>query len=120
MRLYDHFSVTSLLFEITYSHLSCEKMTNTVTPLSKVHTFSYKSKCGNLKSAMIEFYRVHNSLLHDDELVITHAESLRIPSDDKDFELSILFEFELNNPEKIGEIVERFNLLTVYLDSISL
>jgi len=37
----------------------------------------------------------------------------------KNFEISILLEFELNHLEMLDKIKDKFNALTVYLDSIS-
>lgn len=74
--------------------------------------FSYQSKCGNLKIAMKDYSRLHNILLDDGAVEIVHSEALRIASDTNDFKLSILFVFELNNPDKIDEIIKRFRVLT--------
>jgi hypothetical protein len=64
------------------------------------------------------FYRLHNTLLHEDELEISHLDAASYPIDNK-FEISIYFVFQLNNPEKFDKIVEQFDALTLYMDSIS-
>ncbi len=55
------------------------------------------------------------NLLNEDKLKILF---LKIRCD-KHLEISILFVFELNNPEILDKIVDQFDVFTAYLDSIS-
>ncbi len=90
---------------------------NIVTTLSKEFKFSYQSKCGDLKNAMKALNYLQHSILNDDELEIAVFETSNISSDNK---LCILLELKLYSAEKLDRIVQQFDVLTVYLDSISL
>ena len=113
-------SVLSLLFEISYSKFSRYKMQRNnfeTTVLSKIQkfTFSSQSKCGDLRNARKQFNLLQNTLLCEDDLMIYSK-----ACDNDNNELFISLKFELNNPEKIDEIVKQFDEFAVYLDSISI
>jgi hypothetical protein len=84
--------------------------------LIKKFNFTYKSKCTNFNDAMKQLAHLQLNLLHEGELKILSLEATQLPSDD-DTEISILFVFELNNPEILDKIVEQFDVFTAYLDS---
>ena len=112
-------SVALLLFEILYSQLSRKKVIdkNLMIPLSKECQFSYQSKCTDFKNAKTHFNRLLHSL-YEDRIEISHAHVLRIPSNN-DIDLSILLKFELDNPGGLDNIVQKFDVFTLYLDCIS-
>ena len=114
-------SVLSLLFEISYSRFYrniTQRNNLETTVLSKLQkfTFSSQSKCGDLRNARKQFNLLQNIILCEDELKITYSEMC----DNNDVELSISLIFELNSPEKIGEIALQFDEFTLYLDGISI
>jgi len=64
---------------------------------------------------MKAFYQLHYLLLSNDKLKITYLETSDVLN-----EISFLFKFQcLGDPELIGKIIEQFDALTVYLNSIS-
>ena len=107
------------MFEIAYSKHSRNKVKNVVTPLAGKYAFSYQSKYGDLKNARKQLWQLlHN--LNEDELEISLSDASKIPSNkDVDREISIALVFELNNLEKLPEIVQTFQSFAVFLDSIS-
>ncbi len=114
-------SVASLLFEITFSTLSRNKIminSGAESELTNKFNFTYKSKCTDFKNAMNQLTLLQANLLREDELDILSLEATKIQCDNH-VEISILFVFELNNPEILDEIVEQFDMFTAYLDSIS-
>jgi hypothetical protein len=113
-------SVVLLLFEISSSKSSWyqKKRNNVDIPaLSRAHkfTFIYQSKCGDLRNARKHFNLFQNALLCDEDLMI-YSDAC----DNHDNELVISLKFELNNLEKIGDIVAQFDEFKVYLDGISI
>jgi hypothetical protein len=68
---------------------------------------------------MKEFYRLHNTLLYEsDGLKITNLEARTTPLEDL-FEISILLEFHMNNPEMHEKIANQFDALATKLDIMS-
>jgi hypothetical protein len=111
-------SILILLFEIKHSKYSTAKDKNNIRQikLPKMSSFSYKSKCADLKNVM-----QHLDVLEDnlkDEMDISHMKVAKIPIDNY-FEILISLEFEWNNHESIDKVVHHFNGFTNYLDSIS-
>jgi hypothetical protein len=71
-----------------------------------------------VNNAMEKLYNMHNQLLNENDLKITSSEAVKIFIGNY-FEIQISLAFELNNLEKIDEIVDQFDEFTAYLDSIS-
>jgi hypothetical protein len=107
-------SVLSLITEIVYyKHVSCKviQKQSVSTRLPKICKFSYQSKCSDVTSAMKQLYLLLHSLNEDlDELQIYQSRGRQF---------SIALEFQINIPDKLDEIVEKFNSFVKYLDSIS-
>jgi hypothetical protein len=61
---------------------------------------------------------LRTNLLNEDTVEFLFLEVTKIKCDNH-CEISILFEFELNNPEILDMIVEQFDVLTSYLDNLS-
>jgi hypothetical protein len=81
------------------------------------YTFTYKSKCADVKKAMTQLTNLQNYCLNED-LVILYLEAVTIPID-TDFEISISLLIKLDNPKKRENIVKRFYGFSVYLESLS-
>ncbi len=91
---------------------------NPENKLSIIYMFSYKSKCTDVKNAVIQLNLLHIKLLDENYLEISHPQVVKIPIDTF-FEILISWEFKVNNPEILGKVVDQLNAFTVFLDTIS-
>jgi hypothetical protein len=114
-------SVAALLFEITLSKFSRQKIminSDAESELTKKLNFTYNSKCTDFKNAMNQLTLLQASLLREEELNILVLEATQIPRYNHT-EISILLVFELKNHNILDKIVTEFNVFTSFLDSLS-
>jgi hypothetical protein len=112
------FLFVELLFPVISRYK--ESQQNLVTPFFMKFTYLYQAKYSNTENATNEFYQLYNVLLCEDGIKVlkTYVDREQILYDNM-FEMSILFEFELNNQEILDKICNQFNDLTTNLDILS-
>jgi hypothetical protein len=91
---------------------------DTENVFKKKFIFTYESRCIDFKNAMNYFMFFRVNLLNDSDLKVIFLKITKILRD-KNFKISILFVFELNNPGILDKIVKQFDEFTTYLDSLS-